>query len=122
MTTKDSALTTTRYVSRAFWSARRAVVRVTGVQRFSSSSTKKLDRLGFASERPEDRHLPGKGRPILTTSPDHLGGVRSLVHIRGVLTSVGVHVMPGELAVPFIGYEFNGDHDEMTDEKTRGIL
>ena len=59
---------------------------------------------------------------MMTASPGSLGGVRSLAHLRGVLTSVGVHVLPQEVAVTFAGDRFAGDGAEMTDEKMKENL
>ncbi len=64
----------------------------------------------------------GKVAAMMTASPGSLGGVRSLAHLRGVLTSVGVHVLPQELAVTFAEDKFEGSSWEMTDEKTKGNL
>jgi hypothetical protein len=33
-----------------------------------------------------------------------------------------VNVLPVEIAVTFVGDKFDGDSEEMTDEKTKGIL
>lgn len=65
------------------------------------------------------RVFPGKVAAMMAASPNTFGGVRSLVHLRGVLTSVGVHVLPTEIAVPFVGDKFDGDGDETTDERAR---
>lgn len=64
----------------------------------------------------------GKVAAMMTASPGSLGGVRSLSHLRGVLTSVGVIVLPQEVAVTFAADKFEGDGEEMTDEKTKGSL
>jgi NAD(P)H-dependent FMN reductase len=64
----------------------------------------------------------GKFAAIMTASPGSFGGIRVLSHLRGVLTSIGVHVLPTEIAVPFVGEKFSGDEGEMSDERTRGIL
>ncbi|HZS05761.1 MAG TPA: NAD(P)H-dependent oxidoreductase [Blastocatellia bacterium] len=66
--------------------------------------------------------FPGKVAAIMTASPGSLGGLRSLAHLRGVLSSVGVNVLPAEVAVPFVGDKFAGDGEEMTDEKMKGNL
>ena len=66
--------------------------------------------------------FPGKVAAMMTASPGSLGGVRSLAHLRGVLTSVGVIVLPQEIAVTFAEDKFTGGGEEMTDERTRGNL
>jgi chromate reductase len=66
--------------------------------------------------------FPGKVAAMMTASPGSLGGVRSLAHLRGVLTSVGVIVLPQEIAVTFAEDKFAGEGWEMTDERTRGNL
>src|ERR687884_754482 len=79
------------------------------------------------ASRPSDRYerskvFRGKVAAMMTASPGSLGGVRSLAHLRGVLTSVGVIVLPQEIAVTFAEERFAGDGDEMTDETMRGNL
>ncbi len=64
----------------------------------------------------------GKVAAMMTASPGSLGGVRSLAHLRGVLTSVGVIVLPQEVAVTFAEDKFAGDGWEMTDERVKGNL
>jgi NAD(P)H-dependent FMN reductase len=68
------------------------------------------------------RVFPGKVAAMMAAAPNALGGVRSLTHLRGVLTSVGVHVLPAEVVVPFVGDKFDGDGEELTDEHTREAL
>jgi NAD(P)H-dependent FMN reductase len=79
------------------------------------------------ASRPSDRYerskvFRGKVAAMMSASPGSLGGVRSLAHLRGVLTSVGVHVLPQEVAVTFAEDRFGGGGEEMTDEKMRGSL
>src|SRR5262249_28258431 len=66
--------------------------------------------------------FPGKTAAMMTASAGSFGGVRSLAHLRGVLTSVGVHVLPQEAAVTFVSDKFAGDSEQMIDERTKGIL
>lgn len=68
------------------------------------------------------RVFPGKVAAIMAAAPNAFGGVRSLVHLRGVLTSVGVYVLPTEVAVPFVNDKFDGDTEELTDDRTRQAL
>src|SRR5256714_10511796 len=79
------------------------------------------------ASRPSDRYerskvFPGKFAAMMAASPGSFGGVRSLAHLRGVLTSVGVNVLPTEIAVPLVGDKFVGDGEEMTDEKMKLTL
>ena len=79
------------------------------------------------ASRPSDRYerskvFRGKVAGVMTASPGSLGGVRSLAHLRGVLTSVGVLVLPQEVAVTFAEGRFADDGEEMTDEKMKGSL
>jgi NADP-dependent 3-hydroxy acid dehydrogenase YdfG len=39
-----------------------------------------------------------------------------------VLTSIGVYVLPSEIAVSFVADKFDGDGEEMMDPKVRGTL
>lgn len=64
----------------------------------------------------------GKTAGIMTASPGSFGGIRCLAHLRGVLTIMGVHVLPKEIAVTFAGDKFDGDGWEMTDEKTKKFI
>jgi NAD(P)H-dependent FMN reductase len=64
----------------------------------------------------------GKVAAIMTSSPGSLGGVRSLAHLRGVLTSLRLIVLPAEIAVPYAGNKFEGDQEEMIDERIKGNL
>lgn len=64
----------------------------------------------------------GKVAAIMTASPGAFGGIRCLAHLRGVLTIMLVNVLPSEIAVAKVGTMFEGDSDEMTDEKMKEIL
>ena len=64
----------------------------------------------------------GKVAAMMTASPGSLGGVRSLAHLRGVLSSVGVVVLPQEVAVTFAEEKFAGEGWEMTDARMKGNL
>ena len=66
--------------------------------------------------------IKGKTAALITASPGQFGGIRCLAHLRGVFTIMGVHVLPAEVAVAFVGQKFDGDASEMTDEKTKHIL
>ncbi|HSK71114.1 MAG TPA: NAD(P)H-dependent oxidoreductase [Pyrinomonadaceae bacterium] len=64
----------------------------------------------------------GKTAAITTASPGSFGGIRCLNHLRSVLTIMQVNVLPTEIAVTFVREKFEGDGEEMTDEKMKGIL
>lgn len=63
-----------------------------------------------------------KTAAIMTASPGQFGGLRCLGHLRGVLTIMGVTVLPTEIAVTFVATKFDGDGVDMTEEKTRKLL
>ncbi|HEX8368433.1 MAG TPA: NAD(P)H-dependent oxidoreductase [Pyrinomonadaceae bacterium] len=64
----------------------------------------------------------GKFAAIMTASPGSFGGIRCLKHMRDVLTILFVNTLPTEIAVSFVGSKFDGDSDEMTDERTEAML
>ena len=64
----------------------------------------------------------GKTAAMITASPGSFGGIRCLGHLRGVLSILGVNVLPSEIAVTFAADKFEGDGSEMTDEKMKHIL
>lgn len=71
---------------------------------------------------PRSAVFAGKFAAIMASSPGSLGGVRSLAHLRGVLTSVSVNVLPQEIAVAFAEEKFTGDDEEMIDETMKARL
>ena len=79
------------------------------------------------ASRPSDKYprstvFSGKFAAMMSSSPGSLGGVRSLSHLRGVLTSISVNVLPQEIAVPFAEEKFVGDDEEMIDEAMKARL
>ena len=64
----------------------------------------------------------GKTAALMAASPGALGGIRCLAHLRGVITSLGIWLLPSEIAVSGVAARFDGSGTEMTDEKMRGIL
>jgi NAD(P)H-dependent FMN reductase len=64
----------------------------------------------------------GKVGAMITASPGSFGGIRCLAHLRGVLSIMGVNVLPSEIAVSFVGQKFEGDGSDMTDAKMKTLL
>lgn len=64
----------------------------------------------------------GKCAAIMTASPGAFGGIRCLNHLRAALTIMLVNVLPSEIAVSKVGSLFEGDAQEMSDEKMKHIL
>jgi len=63
----------------------------------------------------------GKVAGLLSASPGGLGGMRGLVHVRAILSGMGVLVVPGDLAVGGAHKVF-GDDGALTDERLEGRL
>lgn len=64
----------------------------------------------------------GKIAAIMTASPGSFGGIRCLGHLRDILTILMVNTLPTEIAVAKVSGMFDGDSDEMTDEKMKATL
>jgi NAD(P)H-dependent FMN reductase len=64
----------------------------------------------------------GKWAAAMTESPGAFGGLRCLGHLRGVLTIMQINVLPTEIAVGKVHEMFDGDGEEMTDEKMKTVL
>ena len=60
----------------------------------------------------------GKVAALLAASPGALGGLRGLVHVRAILSGIGVLVLPNQLAVPRAHEELDGK----TSERLAGIV
>ena len=64
----------------------------------------------------------GKVAAIMTASPGAFGGIRCLGHLRGVFSIMLTNVLPTEIAVSGVHKMFEGDGEEMQDEKMKGVL
>jgi NAD(P)H-dependent FMN reductase len=61
----------------------------------------------------------GKVAGIMATSPGGLGGLRGLVHLRSLLQSIQVTVVPHQVALP-AAHEAFGDNGTLADERKHG--
>ena len=67
----------------------------------------------------------GKTCALLAASPGGLGGLRGLVHVRAILSGIGVLVIPDQLAVPS-AHKVLGEGgawlDEATEPRMNGVV
>ena len=71
---------------------------------YNSSITPLLKNAIDWASRPEPNNatscFQGKVAALLATSPGALGGLRGLVHVRSILSNIGVMVVPQQRAIP----------------------
>ena len=73
-------------------------------------------------EFPRTEIFQGKFGAMMTAGPGSFGGLRTLSHLRGILTSVGVNVLATEIAVPFVDIKLGNSDGQDADERTIAIL
>jgi chromate reductase, NAD(P)H dehydrogenase (quinone) len=72
---------------------------------YNSSITPLLKNVIDWTSRPQSESAPsliayrGKVAAIVSASPGPIGGMRGLVHVRAILSSIGVLVVPGDVAI-----------------------
>lgn len=66
-------------------------------------------------------HFAGKTGALLAASPGALGGLRGLFHTRQILTTLGVMVIPDQLALVHADQAFD-EAGALKDQKTRARL
>lgn len=94
---------------------------------YNSSLTAALkNALDWASRKATPDEAPGscysgKVASLLAASPGALGGLRGLVHLRAILGNLGMHVLPGQRAVPKV-HQALDEAGAVQDEGLRGQL
>ncbi len=63
----------------------------------------------------------GKVAALFSASPGALGGMRGLVHVRAILSGIGVLVIPGDVSVG-VAHQAFGEDGAVIDERLEGRL
>lgn len=64
----------------------------------------------------------GKTAQIMSASPGGLGGMRGLVHLRSILSSLGTLVLPNEVSISKAGDAFADDGSLSNESKHKKVL
>ena len=88
---------------------------------YNSSITPLLKNTIDWVSRPVEDEAPlaaytGRVAALMAASPGGLGGLRGLVHLRAILSSIGVIVLPDQIAVPR-AFEVFDDDGQLKDDK-----
>jgi len=67
-------------------------------------------------DHPDLEPYKGKTAALLSASPGGFGGMRGLVHVRAILSGIGLLVLPDQLAVPR-AHEAFADDGSLADER-----
>lgn len=92
-----------------------------GCPEYNSSITSALKNVIDWASRPAPNEealacFKGKIAVLMSTSPGALGGMRGLVHVRAILSSIQVLVLPDQKSIPNAAKAFDGD-GSLTDPK-----
>jgi chromate reductase, NAD(P)H dehydrogenase (quinone) len=74
---------------------------------------------GESDDEPSLSALSGKTAVVCSASPGGLGGMRGLVHLRAILGSIGITVLPDQIAIGKAYEAFTPD-GALVDEKQQG--
>ena len=75
-----------------------------------------VSRPGPGGDEPPLVAFRGKTAALLSASPGGLGGLRGLVHVRSILSSIGVLVLPDQVAISK-AFEAFGDDGQLVGER-----
>ena len=99
---------------------------IIGCPEYNGSLTAALKNCIDWVSRPEEGYpsldgFKGKVAGLVACSPGRLGGIRGLSHVRTILSGIGTHVIPTQIAVPGVADLYDGQ-GLMTDERMRTNL